>query len=213
MSDGMRIDGMRIAAIVPVAAIEGAKTRLGESLDAEERRDLVERLLSGTVGALLAADGLDDILVVSPDRDVLELAAAAGARTIRQRTVGLNAGATEARDDVVAGGAEAIVVVPIDLPFITAEAVEVVLAALGDTGRAVIVAPDRHGSGTNLLALRPPAVIEFAFGPDSRHAHREAAVLAGAVYLELDGPLSVDLDTPEDLVFVESTRPGDLRGS
>ena len=33
---------LRIAAIIPVGTAEGAKTRLGETLDAEERHDLVE---------------------------------------------------------------------------------------------------------------------------------------------------------------------------
>ena len=47
-------------------------------------------------------------------------------------------------------------------------------------------------------------VIDFAFGPGSRLAHRAAAEAAGASYHEVGGPLTVDLDTPEDLVFVEA---------
>lgn len=201
----------RIAAIIPVAAIEGAKTRLGESLDAEERHDLVERLLARTLDAVLAVERIADVLVVSPDRAVLELAGRAGARTLRQRTSGLNAGAAEARDDVVAGGADAVVVVPIDLPFITPEAVGELLARIQAGGAIVILAPDRHGTGTNALALDPADVIDFAFGTGSRAAHRAAAARAGATYVEVDGPLSVDLDTPEDLVFVESMGPEYLR--
>jgi 2-phospho-L-lactate guanylyltransferase (CobY/MobA/RfbA family) len=54
------------------------------------------------------------------------------------------------------------------------------------------------------LALRPPDVIDFCFGPGSRRAHRAAAEAAGATYSEVGGALTVDLDTPEDLVFVES---------
>ncbi|HEX7037229.1 MAG TPA: isocitrate lyase/phosphoenolpyruvate mutase family protein, partial [Pseudomonadales bacterium] len=34
---------------------------------------------------------------------------------------------------------------------------------------------DRHGTGTNALAMRPPGIIDFAFGPESRAAHRAAA--------------------------------------
>ena len=203
-------DGLRIVAIVPVAAIEGAKTRLGESLDAEERRDLVERLLDRTLTAVLGVDRLADILVVSPDREVLGLAAREGARTLRQRTVGLNAGVAEARDDAVAGGADVIVVLPIDLPFVTAQAISDVLAALGDSEAAVVLATDRHGTGTNALALRPPNVIDFAFGPDSHAAHRAAAERAGATYGEVAGPLTVDLDTPDDLIYVESLQPEHL---
>lgn len=200
-------DDLRIAAIVPVASIEGAKTRLGESLDAEERRDLVERLLAATLGAALAVDRLADVLVVSPDRDVLTLAATAGARTLRQRTSGLNAGVAEARDDVVAGGAGAIVILPVDLPFITSGAVAELLAPLDDGSDRVVLVPDRHGTGTNALVLRPPDAIEFAFGIGSRAAHRSAAERADVPYIEVGGPLSIDLDTPDDLVLVESMAP------
>jgi len=201
----------RVAAIVPVASIEGAKTRLGETLDAEERHDLVNGLLDRTLAAVTGAATIADVLVLSPDRDVLAIAAEAGARTLRQRTRGLNAGVREARDDVTAGGAEAILVVPIDLPFITLTAIDAVVAALIDgDGPTVLVVPDRHGSGTNLLGLRPPDVIDVSFGIGSREAHRTAAIASGATFLELDGPLTVDLDTPDDLVFIESFEPDGL---
>lgn len=198
---------IRIAAIVPVAAIEGAKTRLGETLDAEERHDLVETMLARTLAAVLAVESIDDVVVVSPDRTVLDVAAAAGAQPLRQRSSGLNDGVRDARADAMAGGAEAILVIPIDLPFISADAVsDVVTALLEDDEAAVALVPDRHGTGTNTLALRPPNVIDVSFGIDSRATHRAAAETAGAAYREVDGPLSVDLDTPEDLVLVETIR-------
>jgi 2-phospho-L-lactate guanylyltransferase len=202
----------RVAAIIPVASIEGAKTRLGETLDAEERHDLVSGLLERTLRAVTGATTIADVLVVSPDRDVLAAAAAAGTRTLRQRGAGLNAGVRDGRDDAVAGGANAIVVVPLDLPFITTAAVDGVVAALTDgDGPTVLVVPDRHGSGTNILGLRPPGVIDVSFGIGSREAHRTAAVAAGAAFLELDGPLTVDLDTPDDLVFIETLRADGIR--
>ncbi len=208
----------RIAAIIPVGTLDGAKTRLGEMLDAEERHDLVDGLLARTVVTALAVDRFDDVLVVSPDREVLQRAAGLGARTLRQPSRGLNRGLAEARADVVAGGADAIVILPIDLPFVNAEAVAAVVEALEAASTAtaaasptVVLVTDRHGTGTNALALRPPGVIELAFGPGSRQAHRAAAEAAGAIYLELDGPLSVDLDTADDLVFVESARQEGLR--
>jgi 2-phospho-L-lactate/phosphoenolpyruvate guanylyltransferase len=214
---------IRIAAIIPVGTLAGAKSRLGERLDAEEREDLVQGLLARTVLAATAVDRLDDVLVASPDRDVLRRAADLGARTLRQRTRGLNAGLDEARADVVAGGADAILVLPIDLPFVTSDAIDAILApltdpavlggarAVADTGAGVgaptaivVLVTDRHGSGTNALGLRPPGIIDFAFGPGSRRAHRASAEAAGAIYVEVGGPLTVDLDTPDDFVLVES---------
>ncbi len=196
-----------IAAIIPVGTFEGAKSRLGDALDAEERQVLVEGLLDRTVEAALAVDRFRDVVVVSPDRAILHRAADLGARTLRQRTHGLNAGLVEARADVVAGGAGAILILPIDLPFVEVDAVIAVLDALGEAeAPAVVLVTDHHGTGTNTLALKPPDAIEFAFGPESRRAHRAAADAAGATYVELAGPLTIDLDTPDDLVYVESIR-------
>ena len=196
----------RIVAIVPVGALEGAKSRLGGTLDAEERRELVDRMLERTVRASLATPGVDETLVVSPDREALAAAAELGARTLLQRSQGLNSGLREARDDAIAGGADAIVIIPIDLPFLTADALAALIAPVGVVGQRplVVLAPDRHSRGTNALVLAPPDAIEFGFGGDSRAAHAACAAEAGARYVELDGPLSVDLDTPEDLLLIEA---------
>ena len=203
----------RVVAIVPVGAIEGAKSRLGGTLDAEERRDLVESMLGRTVRAALAAPGIAETLVVSPDREALQLAASLGARTLRQRSQGLNQGLREARDDAIAGGADAIVVVPIDVPLVSPEALAGLVAPLAAFGERplVVLAPDRHGRGTNGLVLAPPDAIEFGFGGDSRAAHRECASQAAARYVEVDGPLALDLDTPDDLLLVEELTTGTAR--
>ena len=71
--------------------------------------------------------------------------------------------------------------------------------------------PDRHGQGTNALVVSPPDAIAPAFGSESRAEHQRAATAAGARYLELDGPLSLDLDTPADLIAAEAAL-GSLRG-
>lgn len=200
----------RIVAIVPVGALEGAKSRLGGTLDAEERRDLVARMLDRTVRAALRTPGITDTLVVSPDREALSAAAGLGARTLLQRSQGLNRGLREARDDAIAGGADAIVVVPIDLPLVSADALAEIIAPLAVVADRplVVLAPDRHGRGTNALALAPPDAIEFGFGGDSRAAHAACAAEAGGRYVELDGPLSLDIDTPDDLLLVEALATG-----
>ena len=108
----------------------------------------------------------------------------------------------------MAAAADALLVVPIDLPLISPEALEAVLAPLDDPSRPLVVlVPDRHGRGTNALLVAPPDAIEFGFGGDSRRAHAACAADAGARYVELDGPLSLDVDTPEDLLLVEQRAP------
>ena len=61
--------------------------------------------------------------------------------------------------------------------------------------------PDRHGRGTNALLLAPPDVIDVCFGGDSHAAHAAAAADAGARFIDLGGPLTYDLDTPDDLLL------------
>jgi 2-phospho-L-lactate/phosphoenolpyruvate guanylyltransferase len=197
---------LRVFAIVPVGTLEGAKSRLGATLDAEERHDLASALTRRTVSAAVATPGVAETLVVTPDDEVRELALAAGARPLRQGQGGLNAGIDQAREEAVAAGAEAIVILPIDLPAITPDALADVIAELRDAPRVALV-PDRHGRGTNVLALRPPDAIEPCFGGDSRQAHAAAALRAGVAYVELDGPLRLDVDTPDDLLLAERLIP------
>jgi 2-phospho-L-lactate guanylyltransferase len=202
----VRPDRPRIIAIVPVGSIERAKSRLGAVLDAEERRDLVLRLADGTIRAAVATPGIGETLVVTPDDEVRDLALRAGARPLRQRSRGLNDGLREARAEAIAGGAGAVLILPIDLPRISPESIgELVRLPARHEPPLVGIVGDRHGRGTNALLLAPPDVIDFCFGGDSRDAHLAAATAAGATLVELDGPLSVDLDTPDDLLLAQAT--------
>ena len=72
--------------------------------------------------------------------------------------------------------------------------------------------PDRHGRGTNALLLSPPDVIDFCFGGDSKAAHLAAARAAGARVEVLDGPLTLDIDTPEDLLLAQAEIPEAVGG-
>jgi 2-phospho-L-lactate guanylyltransferase len=203
----------RVVVIVPVGTLDGAKSRLGETLDAEERRDLVTRMVRRTVEAAMSTPGVAETIVVTPDDEVRGLALGAGARPLRQRSQGLNRGLREAREEAMAGGADAVVVLPIDLPMVSPDALAAVLAPLHDEDRPlVVIVPDRHGRGTNALLVAPPDAIEFGFGGDSRAAHAACAVEAGARLVELDGPLTLDLDTPDDLLLVEEAVPGTVDG-
>ena len=113
----------------------------------------------------------------------------------------------------MAAGATAIVILPVDLPHVTPEAIEAVVAPLSRPGRPlVVVVPDRHGRGTNALLLAPPDAIDVRFGGDSRAAHAAAAIDASALLVELGGPLRLDLDTPDDLVLAETADPELARG-
>ena len=206
MPDPARPERARLIAIIPIGTIDGAKSRLGAVLDAEERFDLTVRLARTTIAAAMAARRVDEVLVITPDDTIRALADELGARPILQRDRGLNRGLATGRSEALAAGAEAIVILPIDLPQITPEAIDAVAATLDDPVQPVVaIVADRHGRGTNALLIAPPDAIDLCFGGDSAIAHVAAARAAGARLVELGGPLSLDLDTPDDLLLAEAS--------
>jgi len=197
----------RLVAIVPVRTLEGAKSRLGGSLDAEERQDLVRMLLERTIRAAQTVPEIESVVVISPDPAILGLAAVDGATPLRQVGEGLNEGLGQAVTWAIAQGATAVLVLAGDLPSVSGESIgEIVATAAAAVSAAraiVVVVPDRHGRGTNALLLSPPDAIGPAFGVNSRIAHEEAARAVDALSLEVGGPLALDLDLPEDLTLAE----------
>jgi 2-phospho-L-lactate guanylyltransferase len=193
-----RADLSRTWALVPIRGLETAKTRLGEDLDPEERVQLVTNLLRRTLEATRDARRVAGTVVVTMDPDAAGIAHELRAIGLVERAPGLNAAIEAARSVAVARGATAVLV--------HAAAEE----AVGN-GRLVAAVPDRHGLGTNALLITPPGAIDPAFGEASRAAHAARADSAGVRWLELDGPLALDLDTAADLLDAEAAI-GSLRG-
>jgi len=71
------------------------------------------------------------------------------------------------------------------------------LDAAEATGLAI--APDRHGSGTNALALGDGRPFAFSFGADSYHLHRRQ--ISGHWRMVPAPGLAIDIDTPTDLAL------------
>ena len=188
---------MSVRIIVPHRGLAAAKTRLSGVLDDGEREALAQRLLERVLAVAHAACG--DVVVISPSEALGPLVAAAGARLVHQRGMGLNAGLEQARREALAEGIDALLVLHGDLPNLATDDVSALLAAVPQpTG--VAIAPDRGGRGTNGLALRPPDAIPFRFGVESLAAHRAEAEAAGMPLVEVVRPgLAFDLDTPADL--------------
>lgn len=182
--------------IVPHRGLAASKTRLAPVLSADEREALAERLLRRVLQVVVA---VAPVVVISPAEQLRTLVEAAGAELEVQRGMGLNAGLQQARARAVADAVQTLAVLHGDLPNLEAEEVAALLDAV-PPNRGVAIAPDRRGSGTNALAMRPPHAIDFHFGTGSFDAHQAAARAAGLEPAVVDRPgLSFDLDTPADL--------------
>ena len=187
----------RTRIIVPHRGLAAAKTRLAPVLDHDERIALARTLLVRVLE--VAHQAGDDVVVISPAAELEPIVVEAGARLAVQRGMGLNAGLDQAREAAEADRVERLVVLHGDLPNLAADDVAALMEAAAD-GPAVVIAPDRLGTGTNGLALSPPGVIGFRFGAGSFAAHRAEAQTAGLDPAVVVRPgLAFDLDTPEDL--------------
>jgi 2-phospho-L-lactate/phosphoenolpyruvate guanylyltransferase len=213
-------DLRRTWAVVPIRGLRTAKTRLDPDLDPDQRLALVTEMLRRTLVATRDAAAISGTIVVTLDPAAALMAKAHGAIGLVERVPGLNAAIQAGRSLAIARHATAVVVVPADLPRITAAALDALIAparaealeaaGLGLRGLVAVV-PDRHGEGTNALVASPPAIIEPAFGTSSRAAHHAAALTAGAKYMELGGPLGLDVDTRADLLLAGASLAGDSR--
>ncbi len=107
-----------------------------------------------------------------------------------------------------------MLILPIDLPGISPAALASVLDVLDDrpAARSSRSWPTATGEAPTPCCWLPPDVIEPGFGGDSHGAHAAAAAAAGARLVELGGPLSADLDTPEDLLLAEARSPESVGG-
>ena len=100
-------------------------------------------------------------------------------------------------------GAEAVLRLPIDLPLITAEDIETILAADQSNPWAnpsVVIVPSRDGTGTNAILRRPPTLFPSHFGAGSLAKHLREAKQANAACQLLQLPnIALDIDEPADL--------------
>ena len=146
-------DLARTWALVPIRGLETAKTRLGEGLDAEERRDLVIDLLRRTLGATRDARRVAGTIVVTMDPAAAGIARDHDAIGLVERAPGLNEAISAARSVAVARGATAVLVLPADLPAISADSVDALVEA-ADRARTPEAIGSSRSSPTSTAAAR-----------------------------------------------------------
>jgi 2-phospho-L-lactate guanylyltransferase len=122
----------------------------------------------------------------------------AGHEVLHDTGASLSAAFELARTRARAAHATELLLLPADLPWLTAADVEALVVA-GRRAR-VAIAPDRRGSGTNGLYLPAALDFSFRFGNGSRSLHEAEARRLGIEPAIVSRPgLAADLDTPADL--------------
>lgn len=191
-------------ALVPIKSRAECKGRLAGWLAPAERLQVVRDMAGRVLAALREARSVDFTAVVSPERDSVPM----DVLVLHDPGQGLNSALDFARRELVERGADELLVLPADLPLITAADIDLLVA----TGRrkGFALATDLSRSGTNALYLAPPGEFGFHFGPGSRRQHLEEAARLGwdAQVVRARG-LEFDLDSWEDLAYLRAQ--GDAR--
>jgi 2-phospho-L-lactate guanylyltransferase len=187
-------------AIVPVKPLRRGKSRLSGVLSQEARTALNHYLLSNTLEILATIPEIEYSLVISRDPEALTIAREYGARTIQEQgSPQLNLALTRATMVAFSHSVQGVLIMPADLPLLTAQDIHEVVKRADDPP-VVVITPDRHRRGTNAMLVAPPGLIHYEYGPDSFQKHCLQARRAGA-RLEIceRGTVALDIDFPEDL--------------
>jgi 2-phospho-L-lactate/phosphoenolpyruvate guanylyltransferase len=196
--------------VIPIRGFARAKKRLGPLLSDTERSEIMRHMVIDVLSAVSMAEGISGLLVVTNDGQVQQLVRAYGAEVLPEPKIApdslgrlipnemLNAIIRMAAGTSAERGEDGILILPADVPFVTTNSLESLLARHKNSG--VTLVPARTDGGTNALALSPPEVIAPAFGLSSSQRHCELARAQGIEPTLLNvAELALDIDTVDDL--------------
>lgn len=200
---------MKLLIAIPCRRLDAAKSRLSGVLSPAERRCLAEAMLRDVLAAVSAAKTGASKAVVTSDCEIREIAQGYGIDTIPlERDDGLVPACEAARVRAGELGADALMILPADLPCVAPHDIDAAVRLHGPSPAVTLSGAARDG-GTNLLIASPPGLIAFRYGPGSLAKHVAEAEAAGAsLHLIDNGRLAMDIDTPADLAALDPVQAG-----
>lgn len=190
---------MRTAVILPVKSFSRAKQRLGAGVGESLRDDLARAMVGDVLVAVHRCAGIERVIVVTNEPSVRAAALYKNAIVIEDASErGQSEAVALGLQRAAAEGFQRALCIPGDCPALDPLQIDELLGC--SAAPAVVIIPDRHGTGTNGLLLSPPGVIEPSFGTDSYKRHLALAEAAGAPSKVAAVPsLLLDIDTSDDL--------------
>jgi len=199
---------MKIFALVPVKKFESSKSRLGAVLSINERIKLSELLLINTISVLKKSSAISNIVVVSSDDRAMEIARRTDAKFLKEtKDHGVNAAIAVADDYSSENRAHATIVIPVDLPLLTAADVNMMCRKAKSPERCLVISPSIRYDGSNALLRKPSRLLKTHYDEDSFNAHIRAATQFGIpIKVFLSQRIMKDLDSIEDIKILMNQR-------
>ncbi len=187
--------------LIPVKHLAHAKERLAPIMSATERARLAEAMLESTLEVAIQARLADRIAMVTLFEPAIALARRHGIEVITEKEQSSESHSVDyGTRELVAAGATSVLRLPIDLPLLKVEDIDLILGHDRSLPSAVLV-PSRDGTGTNALLRRPGDVFKSHFGPESCSKHLTAAREAGIECEVMRLPrVALDIDEIDDIV-------------
>lgn len=180
-------------ALVPFKYPGEGKSRLAQVLNCEERARLRLAMLDHLVTVLQRLPEITKIVLIAE-------VCPEGWQGEWQQDLGR--GLNGELDAAMSKSTRPVLIIHADLPLVDASDIRALLAVARENG--VAIAPDRHGMGTNAVAINDARDFPFHFGPGSCALHLQMVGRASRV--ERDG-LACDCDTPADLARALDAAP------
>lgn len=195
---------MKTFAIVPIKRFENAKTRLSSILDTDDRIRLSLLMLEDTLQILSAVHSLSQLITVSADKRVGEIAVKYGANFLfEEKERGVNSAVALADSYCMKKAADATMVIPHDLPLLDSTDISKACELAENESRCIVICPSLRYDGTNMLLRKPPSIIATFYDADSYNMHVKAAIRLGIPVKRLfSKALMHDIDTPEDVLEI-----------
>lgn len=192
---------MKIAAVIPMKSLHSAKSRLSNILTAQQRKNLAMYLLDATIKEIKKSCIISEIIIVSNDKTVKNYSCLNNLKFIKDSEEGVNKAVILADNYCIDNGINANIVIPHDLPFISAKEIDKICTMSNKYHKCIIICPSKRFDGTNILFRKPPDVIKTHYDDNSYMNHLKEAYKFKIPIESLDiVKLRFDLDTKEDLL-------------
>jgi 2-phospho-L-lactate guanylyltransferase len=186
--------------LIPVKDLSCAKQRLAQLLTQDERTRIAWLMLETICAAAAAVRNVDRLAVVTLYPPAISLAEKYGMEVISETAQTSESASVDfGSHELKKRGARSVLRLPLDLPLIKTEDIEMILSH-GKTRPHVVIVPSRDGSGTNAILRSPPDMFPSHFGPGSLGKHLQEAERARAECEVIHLPrVALDIDDPEDV--------------
>ncbi len=193
--------------LLPLKEFAAAKQRLAGVLSAAERAQLFEAMVEDVLLVLTQYSGIEKIAICSRDQAARWLANYYDVEFIDEAKLpasDLNQAVNVAASEIFMRGEDDLLVVHGDLPLLSADDLTAFLRThRNKKSSAVTIAPDRRGTGTNLLAWRGLPDFLTGYGENSfqYHCEQARALNIEPAICNLAGA-RCDIDNPDDLYLL-----------